>query len=98
EDIRLNAAVVAPEGFDARFSALRRRYVYRVCTAPGGPLPRRVRDTARWRRPVDLEKVQIAAVALVGLNNFAAFCNARGVATSVRGMDVVTGRDWATTG
>ena len=96
EDIRLNAAVVAPEGFDARFSALRRHYVYRVCTAPGGPLPRRVRDTARWRRPVDLEKVQIAADALVGLNNFAAYCKAREGATTIRELQEFTWKDVST--
>ena len=96
EDIRLNAAVAAPEGFDARFSALRRHYVYRVCTAPGGPLPRRVRDTARWRRPVDLEKVQIAADALVGLNNFAAYCKAREGATTIRELQEFTWKDVST--
>lgn len=83
-DIRLHGATRAPEGFDARFSALRRHYVYRVTTFAPGPLPVRARDTARWRRRVDLDKVQAASDALVGLNDFAAFCKAREGATTIR--------------
>jgi len=30
-DVRVRRVSVAPPGFDARFSALRRRYAYRVC-------------------------------------------------------------------
>lgn len=83
-DIRLHGASAAPEGFDARFSALRRHYVYRVTTFAPGPRPVRARDTARWRHPVDLDKVQLASDALVGLNDFAAFCKAREGATTIR--------------
>jgi len=36
---------VAPEGFDARFSALRRRYLYRLCDQPQALDPLRRRDT-----------------------------------------------------
>ena len=95
-DIRLSRAVTAPEGFDARFSALRRHYVYRVCTDPAGPRPLRVRDTAHWRRPVDLRKVQIAADALVGLNNFAAYCKAREGATTIRELQEFIWQDVST--
>ena len=74
----------APVGFDARFSALRRHYVYRVTTATAYSRPVRVRDTARWRRPIDLDKVKAASEVLVGLNDFAAFCKAREGATTIR--------------
>ncbi len=84
QDIRLHGASAAPAGFDARFSALRRHYVYRVTSNPSGPRPVRARDTARWRKPVDLAAVQLAADALVGLNDFAAFCKAREGATTIR--------------
>ena len=33
-DIRVRAIAPAPEGFDARFSALWRRYAYRICDDP----------------------------------------------------------------
>lgn len=83
-DVRVHGASEAPVGFDARFSALRRHYVYRVTTATAGPRPVRVRDTARWRRPIDLDKVKAASEVLVGLNDFAAFCKAREGATTIR--------------
>lgn len=83
-DVRLHGASAAPQGFDARFSALRRHYIYRVTTHPAGPVPVRARDTAAWRHPIDLEKTQAASDALIGLNDFAAFCKAREGATTVR--------------
>lgn len=95
-DIRLHGASRAAEDFDARFSALRRRYVYRVTTAPAGPLPLRVRDTAVWRREVDLDAVQLASDALVGLNDFAAFCKYRPNATTVRDLQEFTWREVST--
>ncbi|RAV32512.1 tRNA pseudouridine(38-40) synthase TruA [Corynebacterium heidelbergense] len=83
-DVRVHSASAAPDGFDARFSALRRHYTYRVTCDPAGPLPVRARDTARWGRSVDLNRVQVAAEALLGLHDFAAFCKAREGSTTVR--------------
>ena len=73
DDIRINAVAFAPAGFDARFSALRRHYEYRVSAHPGGVLPTRARDTAAWAAPVDFTAMQDAADALVGFHDFAAF-------------------------
>ena len=95
-DIRLSAATSAPEGFDARFSALRRHYVYRVTTSDAGPRPVRSRDTAVWRKSVELDKVQSAADALLGLNNFAAYCKAREGATTIRELQKFEWRDVST--
>ena len=39
DDLTVRKCTFAAEGFDARFSALRRHYVYRVTTAPSGPFP-----------------------------------------------------------
>ena len=96
DDIRLSDASAAPHGFDARFSALRRHYIYRVTTNPAGPRPVRARDTAVWRRPVELEKVQAAANALIGLNDFAAYCKAREGATTIRELQEFQWRDVST--
>ena len=41
EDVRVRDIVRPPKGFDARFSALRRHYVYRLSTAPYGVDPQR---------------------------------------------------------
>ncbi len=86
-DIRVSRCEWAPDGFDARFSALRRHYVYRVSTDPAGVLPTRVRDTAAWPKPVDIHAMQEAANILVGLHDFAAFCKAKPNATTIRDVE-----------
>ena len=83
-DVRVRTATLAPPGFDARFSALRRRYAYRVSDHPAGPPPLRRHDVFDNRRPVDVAAMDVAARALVGLHDFAAFCRRREGATTVR--------------
>lgn len=84
QDVRVTAIRIAPPEFDARFSALRRHYEYRLTDAPFGANPLRARDTAPWRRPVDLDRMQQASDRLLGLHDFAAFCRRREGATTVR--------------
>lgn len=86
EDVRVHDCQQAPEGFDARFSALERHYLYRITTHPRGALPTRARDTAVWPKPVDIEAMQQAAEQLVGLHDFAAFCKAKPHATTIRDL------------
>lgn len=86
EDVRVHDCQQAPEGFDARFSALERHYVYRITTHPRGALPTRARDTAVWPKAVDIEAMQQAAEQLVGLHDFAAFCKAKPHATTIRDL------------
>ena len=83
-DVVVHAVRVAPEGFDARFSALRRRYLYRLCDDPVSADPLRRRDTVLHKRPLDVAAMDAAARRLVGLNDFAAFCRRREGATTVR--------------
>jgi tRNA pseudouridine38-40 synthase len=83
-DVRVHAAGLAPPGFDARFSALRRRYAYRVGDAPSGVPPLRRRDVLAHRRPLDVEGMHAAARNLLGLHDFAAFCRRRDGATTIR--------------
>jgi tRNA pseudouridine38-40 synthase len=83
-DVRVHALAPAPDGFDARFSAVRRHYAYRVSTAPSGPEPRRARDTLRWPRPLDVAAMAIAGRGLLGEHDFAAFCRPREGATTIR--------------
>ncbi|GAA1823303.1 tRNA pseudouridine(38-40) synthase TruA [Luedemannella flava] len=83
-DVRVYAAGAAPEGFDARFSALHRRYEYRVTDAPWGAPPLRHRDTLAWPRPLDLDRLAAAADGLTGHHDFAAFCKRKENATTVR--------------
>ncbi|MGI8591025.1 MAG: tRNA pseudouridine(38-40) synthase TruA [Nakamurella sp.] len=83
-DVRVSRVGVAPEGFDARFSALRRHYRYLVGTAQWGVEPLRRRDVFARRRPLDVDAMSRAATALIGLHDFAAFCKPREGATTIR--------------
>jgi tRNA pseudouridine38-40 synthase len=83
-DVRVWRVAVAPEGFDARFSALARRYVYRVCDDPVGLEPLRRHDVLWHPRPLNLDRMNAAAALLLGEHDFAAFCRRREGATTIR--------------
>ncbi len=84
DDLVVRSAVAAPAGFDARFSALWRRYVYRVCDDPSALDPLRRGEVLVWRRPVDEQRMGAAAEGLLGEHDFAAYCRAREGATTIR--------------
>lgn len=96
QDVRVHRCEFAPEGFDARFSALRRHYVYRITTADRGALPTRTVDTAVWPHDVDLGVMQATADVLVGLHDFAAFCKYREGATTIRELQKFEWKDVST--
>lgn len=83
-DIAVRRVAPAPDAFDARFSALRRRYLYRVCDDPARVDPLRRHDTVLVRGPLDVAAMDEAAGRLLGLHDFAAFCRRREGATTVR--------------
>ncbi|WP_017932818.1 tRNA pseudouridine(38-40) synthase TruA [Nocardioides sp. Iso805N] len=83
-DVRVHAARVVPEAFDARFSALWRRYAYRVADTPAAYDPLTRNHVLHWPRPLDLEAMNLAAADLLGLNDYTSFCKAREGATSIR--------------
>jgi tRNA pseudouridine38-40 synthase len=85
-DVRVRAVQEAPEGFDARFSALWRRYSYRVCDDPAAADPLRRRDTLWYPRTLDIDAMNTAAAPLTGEHDFAAFCKRREGATTVRAL------------
>ena len=74
----------AAEGFDARFSAIWRRYVYRLAepSSPVDPLYRN--QITRLRHDLDLERLNAAAEGLIGLRYFGAFCRGREGGTTIR--------------
>jgi tRNA pseudouridine38-40 synthase len=90
-DVRVHTVVPAPDGFDARFSALWRRYSYRVCDEEARADPLRRHETLWSFRPLDLAAMNEAAAALLGEHDFAAFCRRRPGATTVRTLRVL---DW----
>jgi tRNA pseudouridine38-40 synthase len=85
-DIRVHGIAPAPEGFDARFAALWRRYAYRICDHPAHADPLRRHDTLWNPRPLDLAAMNEAASLLLGEHDFAAFCRRREGATTVRAL------------
>lgn len=83
-DVRVRAVTEVPAEFDARFSALRRHYRYRIAVTPYGAEPLRARDTVSWPYPADLSAMNAAATGLLGEHDFAAYCRRREGATTVR--------------
>lgn len=81
--------------FDARFSALRRHYTYRLSTAPYGVAPQDARYVTAWSRPLDVDAMAQASKHLVGLHDFAAFCRHREGATTIRDLQRL---DWVRDG
>ena len=83
-DLRVRRAAVVPEAFDARFSALWRRYVYRLADEPAAIDPLARAHVLVWPRPVDVGAMNAAALGLVGQHDFASFCRQREGATTIR--------------
>jgi tRNA pseudouridine38-40 synthase len=83
-DLRVRRVSVAPAGFDARFSALGRRYIYRICDDPSAADPLQRRSTLWWRRSLDVPAMMAASQTLLGEHDFAAFCKPRAGATTIR--------------
>lgn len=95
EDVRVRGIGRAPTGFDARFSALRRHYAYRLALAPWGAEPQQRRFVTPWLRPLDVDAMRAASAILLGLHDFAAFCRPRPGATTIRDLQRL---DWVAEG
>lgn len=80
----IRSVVRAPEGFDARFSALSRRYEYRIADATSTKDPRQVGYTLWSDDHLDREAMNALGHKLLGLHDWASFCRARPGATTIR--------------
>ena len=94
-DVRVHRAAPAAPGFDARFAAIWRRYVYRVCDDPALADPLARHQTLWHRNRLGIEVMNEAARACLGEHDFAAFCRRREGASTVRTLLCL---DWARTG
>lgn len=83
-DATVTASSIAPDGFDARFSAVWRRYHYRIADLDSGYDPLRRHDTTTVRATLDVDAMDAAARTLIGLHDFAAYCKPREGATAIR--------------
>ncbi|HET7343221.1 MAG TPA: tRNA pseudouridine(38-40) synthase TruA [Methylomirabilota bacterium] len=75
--VRVAAAAEVEPGFDARRSALGKRYLYLIDNAPV-PSPLRLRWAWHVSRPLDLAAMRAALAPLRGRHDFSAFCAAPG--------------------
>lgn len=84
EDIRIRTVTEVTRDFDARFSALWRRYSYTVCDDPRGPQPLHRRYQLDIASPLDIDAMNDAAVALVGEHDFTSYCKRKENASAIR--------------
>ncbi|WP_159500203.1 tRNA pseudouridine(38-40) synthase TruA [Microbacterium sp. 18062] len=83
-DATVRRTSLAPVGFDARFSAVWRRYSYRIADDATGYDPLQRERTTTVRGILDVEAMDAAAGSLIGLHDFAAYCRPREEATTIR--------------
>lgn len=83
-DATVHRSSLAAEGFDARFSAVWRRYEYRVADGPARYDPLERLRTTQVRPDLDVTAMDAAARSLRGLHDFAAYCKPRDEATTIR--------------
>lgn len=83
-DVVVLGSRIAPAGFDARFSAVWRRYEYRVedSSVARNPLVRN--HTLSYPARLDLDAMNTVAGELIGLHDWATFCKPREGSTTIR--------------
>lgn len=84
DDIAIHAVSVAPEGFDARFSALERTYVYRICDDARPVDPRMRGFVLPLDDRLDLDAMNAAAAMTIGLHDFGSFATPNPGGTTIR--------------
>lgn len=83
-DIAIHRISVAPEGFDARFSALERTYVYRIIDRGGEVDPRLRGCVLHIDDDLDIDAMNRAAVMTIGLHDFGSFATPNPGGTTIR--------------
>jgi len=93
-DVRVLEATQAPDDFHARFSAVGRRYAYRIIRRPSA-----MRRHQAWHvaYSVDVDAMRRACAPLVGRHDFTSFCQATstadGTVCEVRELDWIVVED-----
>jgi len=87
DDVRIMKITDAPEGFHARFSALRRHYTYKILDDNEVIAPLSRHDVASWYRPLEAERMNEASRLLLGHHDFAAFCKFKVGGTTIRTLE-----------
>lgn len=84
DDIVLKSVEPAPAGFDARFSALERTYIYRVCDDDRFLDPLTRRFVLPIRHHLDADRMQECAGMIPGLRDFGSFALPNPGGTTIR--------------
>jgi len=87
EDVRIMEISDAPEGFHARFSALRRIYTYKILDNNEVIAPLSRYDVAPWYRLLDVDLMNKASALVLGHHDFAAFCKFKEGGTTIRTLE-----------
>ncbi|HUH53171.1 MAG TPA: tRNA pseudouridine(38-40) synthase TruA [Microbacteriaceae bacterium] len=90
-DIEVHTLKVVPDTFDARFSALARKYEYRLAQNAVRKDPLTRNFTVSLKENLDLKLMSEFSHNLVGLRDFGTFCKPRDGATTIRELQVF---DW----
>ncbi|PQZ96073.1 tRNA pseudouridine(38-40) synthase TruA [Arthrobacter sp. MYb227] len=88
--VLVHEAYLAPTGFDARFSALWRRYAYRIADGPARFDPLTRAFTMWHKKDLNLELLNAEAQSLLGRHDFLSFCKPRERATTIRTLTEFT--------
>ncbi|HTO33897.1 MAG TPA: tRNA pseudouridine(38-40) synthase TruA [Pararhizobium sp.] len=96
EQVVILEAAEVPDEFDARFSALRRHYLYRIISRPS-PLALEAKRAWWVSKPIDHEAMHAAAQVLVGRHDFTTFrsthCQANSPVRTLDRLDVTRDGD-----
>ena len=85
-DVRILKAAVVNGPFNARFSALRRHYTYKILDGNQTVLPLDRLNVAPWYRVLDVDLMNKASALMLGSHDFAAYCKFREGSTTVRNL------------
>ncbi|WP_028239357.1 tRNA pseudouridine(38-40) synthase TruA [Stutzerimonas azotifigens] len=91
-DISVTWAQQVPDNFDARFSAMSRRYRYVIYNDQIRPA--HLAEEVTWNhRPLDVERMRAAAACLVGTHDFSAFraqqCQAKSPVKTIHHLELM---------
>jgi len=85
-DVRVMKVAVVNGPFNARFSALRRHYTYKILDGNQTIPPLDRLDVAGWYRDLDVDLMNQASALMLGSHDFAAYCKFREGSTTVRNL------------
>lgn len=85
-DVRVMKVAVVNGPFNARFSALRRHYTYKILDGNQTISPLDRLDVASWYRVLDVDLMNQASALMLGSHDFAAYCKFREGSTTVRNL------------